>query len=306
MASGFSNSNSETPLPDGTVVVTRKARFASSHFLSLPEHDEAENFDNFWKASWQPGHGHNYVVEAGVEGIPDPSTGMVINLRDLKDLLNEHAIEKFDFKHLNYEPAFTYRLPAIENIAAELWRTLYPELHTATTRLRWIAVSEMADLWGAIMGDDQMTQTFFTKVVHFCAGHRLFNPAWDDQTNTEVFGKCSLPNGHGHNYQLEVTVTGEPDERTGLIVDLGKLNTAVEGVAERLDHLNLNTDIPELTGVIPTTENVARVIWAMLAPTIPQPAQLYRIRLVETPNNAVEYFGPGVIQAPFPVAAAPV
>lgn len=300
----------------GRMVVTRRVRFSSGHYLALPEWDEQQNFAQYWKASLQPGHGHNYVIEAAVEGDVDPDTGMVINLRDLKSLLNEHAVERFDFKHLNHQPAFKNKLPAIENIAADLWQRLTPPLLAENQRLRWIAVAEMDDLWGAVIGDDTQltaegtinpmaTKTFFTKTVHFCAGHRLHNPAWDETKNRDIFGKCNLPNGHGHNYQLDVTVAGQPDERTGLIVDLGQLNAAVQGVADKLDHLNLNTDVPELSGIIPTTENVAKALWVMLSPVIPRPASLYRIRLVETRNNAVEYFGPDSDAATMVAAEAP-
>ncbi len=301
-------------LPEGRVIITRKARFSSAHYLALDEWDDQQNFNAFWKASGKPGHGHNYAVEVGVEGTVDPATGMVMNLTDLKAMLLEEAIEPFDFKHLNDDPAFAYKLPAIENICTVLWQCLKPRIATPTMALRWIAVSETDSIWGSILGTnddnetDCMTDThhFFTKTTQFCAGHRLHNPAFSDDDNASIFGKCNNPNGHGHNYQLDVTVTGPQDDRTGLIVDLGKLETAVESVVAKVDHLNLNTDVDFLTGVIPTAENIARGLWGQLAPLIPAPASLHRIRLVETYNNAVEYYGPQHGQANDVMGVQPV
>lgn len=297
-------------LPEGKVVITRKARFSAGHFLALDEWDDATNFDVFWKASNKPGHGHNYVIEVGVEGNVDPATGMVMNLSALKAILQTEAIEPFDFQHLNHDPAFEKKLPAVENIASVLWRRLKPRIDSSTMILRWIAVSEMDCIWGSIMAThDGQTHLFFTKTAQFCAGHRLHNPELSDDENRTIFGKCNHANGHGHNYQLEVTVTGPQDDRTGLIVDLVKLEAAMDALIADVDHLNLNVDVPYLKGVIPTAENIARGLWQQLEPTIPQPARLYRIRLVETHNNAVEYFGPhGPIQGPAcpPVASAPI
>lgn len=130
-----------------------------------------------------------------------------------------------------------------------------------------------------------------TKRVEFSASHRLFNPEWDFDKNQEVFDKCNNPNGHGHNYILEVTVKGEPDPETGYVIDLKKLKLILkEKVVSRLDHKHLNMDVDFLQGVIPTVENIAILIWRILEPEITN-GELYKIKLNETPDSWVEYYG---------------
>ena len=124
---------------------------------------------------------------------------------------------------------------------------------------------------------------------HFNAAHRLFNPDWDDATNTNVFGKCALPNYHGHNYELEVKVVGEPDPKTGYVMDLKKLSDLIEAeILGRFDHKNLNLDTDAFKNLNPTAENIAIVIHDLLRPHIDAKMDL-QIRLYETPRNFVEY-----------------
>jgi 6-pyruvoyltetrahydropterin/6-carboxytetrahydropterin synthase len=130
-----------------------------------------------------------------------------------------------------------------------------------------------------------------TRRVHFCAGHRLYNPSLPDDRNRAVYGACSNPNGHGHNYDLEVTVEGEIDQQIGYVMDLRALKTLLgEAVIDDLDHANLNVDVPWLEGVIPTTENLAVAIWERLEGRI-EGASLVSVRLWETERNSVEYRG---------------
>lgn len=126
---------------------------------------------------------------------------------------------------------------------------------------------------------------------HFNAAHRLYNPDWDDATNEKVFGKCALPNYHGHNYELEVKITGEPDKETGYVMDLKVLSDLIKSeVHERFDHKNLNLDTKEFKELNPTAENIAIVIYELLRPHIDEDKDLM-IRLYETPRNYVEYPG---------------
>jgi 6-pyruvoyltetrahydropterin/6-carboxytetrahydropterin synthase len=130
-----------------------------------------------------------------------------------------------------------------------------------------------------------------TRKEHFSASHRLYNPAWSDEQNDEVFGKCNNPAGHGHNYVLEVTVCGEVHADTGYLVDLKLLkNIILTEVIAKVDHKNLNVDVGFLRDVIPTAENIAIGIWNQLAGKIPG-ARLEKITLHETVNNVVEYKG---------------
>jgi 6-pyruvoyltetrahydropterin/6-carboxytetrahydropterin synthase len=128
--------------------------------------------------------------------------------------------------------------------------------------------------------------------VHFNAAHRIYNPAWTDEKNADVFGKCANPLWHGHNYELEVTVAGTPHPDTGYVFDLGHLARLLdEHILNQVDHRNLNEQVDFLTGLNPTTENLAIAFWRQLAPHIPPPARLHSLRLWETPRNSVEYRG---------------
>lgn len=124
---------------------------------------------------------------------------------------------------------------------------------------------------------------------HFNAAHRLFNPDWDDATNQKVFGKCALPNYHGHNYELEVKITGIPDPKTGYVIDLKEVGDLVKReVHSRFDHRNLNLDTVEFRNLNPTAENIAIVIYKLLRPHLAENLEL-QVRLYETPRNFVEY-----------------
>lgn len=130
-----------------------------------------------------------------------------------------------------------------------------------------------------------------TRRLRFAAAHRVHNPALSDEENESLFGKCNNPHWHGHNYLLEVSVRGELEEKTGYVMDLGRLrDLVVKEIIEKVDHRNLNVDVDFMRGVIPTTENVAVACWRILEPRI-RPATLVRIRLWESENNYVEYAG---------------
>ncbi len=124
---------------------------------------------------------------------------------------------------------------------------------------------------------------------HFNAAHRLHNPLWDDITNVKIFGKCNNPNYHGHNYELIVKITGEPDEATGYVYDLKLLSDLIEeNVLNRFDHKNLNLDTEEFKNLNPSAENIVVVIYNILREKIDKKFDL-NIRLYETERNFVEY-----------------
>jgi 6-pyruvoyltetrahydropterin/6-carboxytetrahydropterin synthase len=133
---------------------------------------------------------------------------------------------------------------------------------------------------------------YLTRVEHFNAAHRLFNPGWSKEQNETVFGKCANENWHGHNYELYVTIKGEPDPDTGFLFDVKKLSELIrDHVIEKVDHRNLNMDVDFLKGQMCSTENLAIGIWRQLQPHIPPAVQLHCIKLYETPRIYVEYFG---------------
>lgn len=125
----------------------------------------------------------------------------------------------------------------------------------------------------------------------FNAAHRLFRPDWTNEKNVAIFGKCSNPNYHGHNYVLEVILDGEIDQETGYVIDLKIVKDAIKSeIDERFDHRNLNLDCPEFKDLNPTAENIAVVIWELLRTKLPMHLAL-TIKLWETENNCVEYAG---------------
>lgn len=125
--------------------------------------------------------------------------------------------------------------------------------------------------------------------AHFNAAHRLHNPLWSDEKNRAVFGLCNNPNYHGHNYELEVKVSGEIDPESGMVIDLGWLASLIqEAIENRFDHKNLNLDTEEFKGLNPTAENICVVIWRILRAHLPAQYELH-VRLYETPRNFVEY-----------------
>ncbi len=132
-----------------------------------------------------------------------------------------------------------------------------------------------------------------TRRESFNAAHRLFRPEWDDEKNLEVFGKCSNPKWHGHNYVLYVTVDGEVDPTTGFVLNLKSLSRIIRTfVVDKLDHRNINLEVDFMEGRMASTENLAIAIWEQLEkPVREQGAGLFCVKLIETENNFVEYFG---------------
>ena len=136
-----------------------------------------------------------------------------------------------------------------------------------------------------------MPDVTIVRRLRFNAAHRVHNPALSDEENTRLFGKCNNPNWHGHNYTLEVHVTGPIDPTTGYVADLGTLRDVAERlVVNEADHRNFNIDVPFMHGIIPTSENIVVQMWRVLEPAI-GPGRLTKLRLWETENNYVEYEG---------------
>jgi 6-pyruvoyltetrahydropterin/6-carboxytetrahydropterin synthase len=133
---------------------------------------------------------------------------------------------------------------------------------------------------------------YLTRVEHFNAAHKLFNPAWSKEQNESVFGLCANENWHGHNYELYVTVKGIPNPDTGFLYDVKKLSKIIQQhVINKVDHRNLNIDVDFMTGKMCSTENLAVGIWQQLLPHLPVEITLHCIKLYETPRIFVEYFG---------------
>ena len=138
-----------------------------------------------------------------------------------------------------------------------------------------------------------MSQVFLTRRERFNAAHRMYRSDWNDEKNLEVYGKCSNPNWHGHNYVLYVTVKGEVKPDIGYVTNLKTLSKIInEHVIEKLDHKNINLEVDFMQGVNPSAENLAIAIWKQLLPPVAELGiALHSVRLEETENNFVEYFG---------------
>lgn len=133
---------------------------------------------------------------------------------------------------------------------------------------------------------------YLTRVEHFNAAHKLYNPSWSREKNEEVFGRCANEHWHGHNFELYVTVKGVPDPETGFIFDVKKLGAIVNlHVIDKLDHRNLNMDVDFMQGKMCSIEILVTGIWQQLEPHMPEGVKLHCLRLVETPRIYVEYFG---------------
>ena len=137
---------------------------------------------------------------------------------------------------------------------------------------------------------------YVSRQEHFNAAHKLHNPKWSDERNREVFGPCANINWHGHNYELIVTVKGQPDPETGFVVDLKALSDLLRvHITEQVDHKNLNLDVPFMAGQMASTENLAIAFWQIIERelSIITQAELHCVKLYETPRNFVEYYGEG-------------
>ena len=271
-------------------VITRRACFSSSHRYWLPEKSPEENLDLFGKCSLAPGHGHNYELIVSMGGELD-ANGMVLNLSDVKNSIRNKVTGLLDFRFLNEVwPEFDVTkdkgiLPTTEALVSVIWNRLKNDLPLTSLRLY-----ESPNLWADYYG--KKMEALLTVQTHFNAAHRLAKDEISLTENKKIYGKCARINGHGHNYFLDVTVRGKIDPRTGMICDLPSLQTIIDDlIVEQLDHTFLNKDIEYFKTCVPTCENIALYISDILSVPIKNiGANLHKIRLQESPNNAAEIY----------------
>ncbi|MFH1681541.1 MAG: 6-carboxytetrahydropterin synthase [Candidatus Eisenbacteria bacterium] len=266
--------------------LTRKERFAAAHHYAMPRFSREEAERIFGTTGV---HGHNYVLETTIRGPVDEKTGMVENLKAVKEIILRRALADLDQRFLNEDvERFREEPPTLENISAFIWERLDPFFTEG--KLHRVRLYEDETLF--VDRVEGRSEVFLTRVFEFCASHRLHEPGLSDDQNREVFGKCNNPSGHGHNYVVEVTVGGEVDPRTGTVGNLREIDRVMDGrVIEYLDHKHLNSDVEEFRDLNPTAENIARVIWDRLGESLGG-ARLHRIRLYETARNIADYYGP--------------
>lgn len=268
--------------------LTRKASFTSGHRYWNQALSPEENTRKFGRWASPYNHGHDYTLEITIRGKVDPTTGMVINIKELDSLMKEQILFHLDQKSLNDEvPYFLTNTPTLENIAIYCYQQLtHLPQNVSLVKIR---LHENPTLFSDYTIGEKHSMTI-TRCYDFCASHRLAIPELTDEENLVIFGKCSNPTGHGHNYELEVTVSGKINPDTGMIVDLEQLDQIVQDeILQRYDHKNLNSDVEELHGLNPTSEVVTKAIYQRLKTKLP--VKLERVLLRETKNNAFEYAG---------------
>ena len=266
-------------------IINRRAQFSASHLYWLPELDESENRKRFGAGSNFPGHGHNYVLYVSIAGELD-EYGMVQNLSYVKQVIEREITSQLDYAYLNQVwPEFARTLPTTEYISKVIWDRLAPHLPLVK-----IELYEHPELWTEYQGKNM--QATLTVKTHFSAAHRLAKPELNLEENTAIYGKCARVNGHGHNYHLEVSVSGEIDARTGMLVDLGALQQVIDDlIVEPMDHTFLNKDLAYFAEVVPTAENIAFYIAKVLQKPVRElGAELHKIKLIESPNNSCEIY----------------
>lgn len=270
------------------MTLTRRVSFSSGHRYWLRGLSDNENRALFGKWASPFNHGHNYILEASVRGKTDEQTGMVVNIKTLDDILQERVVEVFDQRSINDEvEEFIDISPTLENIGRVIMARLNNlPFGVELTRLR---IYETPLLF-ADFDTNEETIVKLTRGYEFAASHRLQIDSMSDAENQSLFGKCNNENGHGHNYELEVTVTGIVDSRTGMLADIGEVDRVVrKEVVDRYDHKHLNLDLPEFDGINPTTEAITRTIWRRLNGKLP--AKLDKVLVRETARNIFEYSG---------------
>jgi 6-pyruvoyltetrahydropterin/6-carboxytetrahydropterin synthase len=231
------------------------------------------------------GHGHDYTLEVMVKGKLNPESGIVVNITDVDKVVKTFIGTELDGKFLNKEiPFFQQNVPTTENIVSYLWDSLDGKIDNC--QLHKIRLRENDFLYSE---KEKTSMVRLTRKYHFCTAHRLHSEHLSNEENIELFGKCNNPYGHGHNYYLEVTVSGKPDPITGMIVNIADMDQLVEKeIMGRFDHKHLNLDTEEFKHLNPTSENVAVVIWDLLSNEF---TNLYKIGLYETEKNYFEYLG---------------
>ena len=272
--------------------ITRRASFSASYYYRLPELSQSENEERFGNQARSPGA--TFWLWVTIAG-PVDQYGMVANLStQVKRVLKRHVLEPLDGTILNNVwDEFSRTLPTPEWIAHSIWHRLSPHLNVIA-----VGVSPReeirADYFGGINGESMEAR--LTIRTHFSAAHRLGLSRLTLAQNSEIYGKCARPSGHGHNYKLAVTVQGKIHPQSGMVVDLKTIENLIEGdIVEELDHRFLNTDIPHFSKVVPTAENIAIYIRDGLQDPIKNlGATLYKIELHETDNNSCEVFGQSV------------
>lgn len=262
----------------GEIFLTRKFYFCASHRYYNKKWSLEKNRRIFGKSI--NFHGHNYVLEVSVKGDVDSETGMIINVENLKKIINK-IIEQFDHKNLNEDlPYFKEIQPTTENIAKTLFflikEKLPPKLYLYKIRLY-----ESENLWVDFYGDDFEVNKSFK----FYASHKLLRKEYDREKNLKIFGKCSNPKGHGHEYRVVLTFKNKIDDSTGFAVCRKKIDREVKNLKRLLDYTDLNKK-NFFKKNLPTGENILLYLKNKISKETLK--NLSRLKVYETDKNIFE------------------
>lgn len=264
--------------------------FEASHFYRLPHLSDEENAHRFGRASRH--HGHNYRVQVLCRVEPNEP---LASREQLVQAIRQRIDEQFDHRCINLEhPAFQTQLPTTENLAIYLYHDLCEGLNAPVES---VSVHESGTLASHYAGEQSHDAegkphpvVAMTRVYTFSAAHRLYNPQLSEEENRALYGKCANPYGHGHDYQLEITVKGIPDPVTGMVMNMTELDALVsDAVLAHLDHKFLNAETPPFDQIPPTSEHLVGFIVERLRPRLQGRAQLAKVRLWETPRSYFEW-----------------
>lgn len=264
------------------VTLGRRAYFSCGRVLRRADWSDEQNRKVFGKRAHP--HGHDYILDVYYCGTPREEDGMVVNITDIKPII-ARVLAPLDCGFLNELPAFQDKLPTAENLVNFLWQELPKQVESGI--LQRLCLQETSSY-----SVQKFPNTMrVTKKYEFAAAHRLHAPNLSEEENIARYGKCNNPAGHGHNYGLEVTLEGAPDEN-GVLLSPDEFDRIIdEEVFARFDHKHLNEDCSEFKDLIPTSENLARVIFGVLQKridTLKDNVRLAKIGLHETQKNYFE------------------
>jgi 6-pyruvoyltetrahydropterin/6-carboxytetrahydropterin synthase len=260
--------------------LTREVRFAVNSPPSAADRGGVTNGHAGYPSL--RGLGHYFVLDLTVRGDLDPASQYLVNIKQMDAAVRERAIDPM-------------RMAVAAGAAGSVARTV-ADLH-GHLAAGWKDVTlesvrlSLSPFLSLCARSEELPMVRLSHKFEFSASHRLFNRALSEDENCRVFGKCSNPHGHGHNYELQVTLAGEPDRVNGVLVDLPAFERIVATtVIDRFDHKNLNVEVPEFADLIPSVENIARVIYKLLQPRFGDAGvRLAAVTVWETPKTWCEY-----------------
>jgi 6-pyruvoyltetrahydropterin/6-carboxytetrahydropterin synthase len=258
--------------------LTRQVRFAINSPAAGRRDEKPSN--NYAGNPSLAGLQRYYALEMTVTGNLDPQSNYLQNIKAIDELVRQQALPSLELAAADATNGGGWELCGLFQCLRDPW----PGVRLEKLRLLLSPFLSLA------VHDGEIPMVRLSQKFEFCAAHRLHNPALSDEENRRTFGKCNNPSGHGHNYELEVTLKGEPDDN-GLLIDIPAFERIVaDAVIERLDHKHLNLDVREFADLLPTVENIAAVIYRLLKPHFAEgKAKLAGVKVWETAKTWCEY-----------------